>query len=1329
MKYGIANWCAPFCLMLLMLVNCNVVLADNWTENFNTGMPGGYTAGPNTVITLSGRNWTSNAVIGEAAGASRGGTGSAARINDDRAGAHLTTPALNTIGTVSFYYRELNSGGGTFQVQTSTDGTTFSTVASQAYSGTTYNLFSLAIDNAAPTIYIRILSDNNPGHLVIDDFSVTDYVAATPEINFAVTSASVSETGTTYSIQVTSNLTGSHTADIVILTGGTASNGSEYSFTPPITATFAGSTTFSTNVTINDNGTCDGSTDVLFGLNNVTGTGASIGGDDSLWLTIVDDETSTYTFSSLQFEGCNTSTHTTNGVDHAGTQVEVNGIQLSGGENIQVASVDVSAFSSVTFSIDYSSSGMDSGEDAVLRLYYDGSATPDFTHNLIDNGIDVGVRTTYTTNIPNGTSSVVAEVVNFANGASDYIYLDNIIMSGDYCACTPPATSAVISNESSNENSISFDLNAPTGVERLVVVRQGSAVTCDPTNTVSYTGNTIYGSGTELGTNNFVVHSGTATTLTVTNLAPETDYHISVFDYDPSNNCYNLTESTTTITTTCPSPLNDVTGQSTSNCENEATTVSWTLPSNCYDEILVVANEISGIDFSPSGDGTAYTANSVYAAANQVVYQGAGTSVTVTGLTNDNTYYYEIFVRKGTSWSNGVEVSCTPVLSYCDPAPTSVDNSGITNITMGTINNTTGAEPGNYADYTAMSTTVVQGATVSLDITYSTGFTYNTKVWVDWNNDGDFLDGGEEVVDTVSLATNPTTLSVTFDVPVAASTGARRIRIGGADIATPTPCYTGSFASFEDYTLNVILACTPTHTFTSFGPIEGPDETLVTIVGTGFTMSTIVTIDGNLASTSFVNSDTIIAEVPIGATTGEISVSESSCPISSASDFTVTQGSTPCTAPANFTGLIISEVYDSDGGNTWYMEIYNPTASPIDLDAAGTDYTIENYSDAADLTANNTIDLTGVIPAGGVFILDLGGDETDCPSLTFDFAVDLAGINEDDVVHLLLNGTVVDEVIAPNQIGYSILRNGDATGPEATYDAADWTLLTTESCADLGIPPVATIAAPSITPDPVDITGTIATFNIGATDGNGGTLTYQWKYNDGTSAGWFDVTDAAFSPLTVDGEQTDSLSIHGTGIEDIENYQFYCEVIEDGSCQIVSHAAQFYVNMPMPVGEIKLRGKSTLEGNILSWNVDQFSANPTYQLLRSDKPSGFKEISRQQTATGSTEQSYLDFNSSGKQFYKVISEHPITGKITQSNVVVLESINKTKLKVFPNPSNGHVNISVEGGSIMKILIYDEAGRLLLDSTETNIDLNLASGIYMVGVIDEISRNFQKLVVY
>jgi autotransporter-associated beta strand protein len=102
---------------------------------------------------------------------------------------------------------------------------------------------------------------------------------------------------------------------------------------------------------------------------------------------------------------------------------------------------------------------------------------------------------------------------------------------------------------------------------------------------------------------------------------------------------------------------------------NTQSVLSWTNGS-CFDEMMVVARASSAVSFTPTGDGTAYTANAVFGSGTDVgssqfvIYKGAGTGVTNTGLTNGTTYNYAVYTRKGTTWSAAVTTTATPVATF-----------------------------------------------------------------------------------------------------------------------------------------------------------------------------------------------------------------------------------------------------------------------------------------------------------------------------------------------------------------------------------------------------------------------------------------------------------------------------------------------------------------------------------------------------------------------------------------------------------------------------------------------------------------------------------------
>jgi hypothetical protein len=153
-------------------------------------------------------------------------------------------------------------------------------------------------------------------------------------------------------------------------------------------------------------------------------------------------------------------------------------------------------------------------------------------------------------------------------------------------------------------------------------------------------------------------------------------------------------------------------------------------------------------------------------------------------------------------------------IGYCNPAPTSIDNSGVTNITFGTgsnvVNNSTHPTSSPYyGDYTAQIGAVEAGVQASMSITYATGYTYNTYVWVDLNNNLTF-EASEVVCYGESTNTNPTTLELNFTIPANQTPGDYRMRIGGADSGlgsnpnNANPCYSSTYGIFEDYTLRVL---------------------------------------------------------------------------------------------------------------------------------------------------------------------------------------------------------------------------------------------------------------------------------------------------------------------------------------------------------------------------------------------------------------------------------------------------------------------------------------------------------------------------------------------
>ena len=192
---------------------------------------------------------------------------------------------------------------------------------------------------------------------------------------------------------------------------------------------------------------------------------------------------------------------------------------------------------------------------------------------------------------------------------------------------------------------------------------------------------------------------------------------------------------------------------------------------------------------------------------------GSGTSATVTAVSPGSATITATMPYGGTNYTATCDIM---VEDYCTPGTGNYDNDGIYNVTFGTspvVNNTVAGIA--YGDYSNLVGGVIVGTTCQVDITYHTGYTYGTIVWVDWNHNHIF-EGTEAVYAGESGNANPTTLNATFTVPATTQAGDYRMRIIGADqalddyvgslsaAANVDPCGSFNWSTCHDYTIRVL---------------------------------------------------------------------------------------------------------------------------------------------------------------------------------------------------------------------------------------------------------------------------------------------------------------------------------------------------------------------------------------------------------------------------------------------------------------------------------------------------------------------------------------------
>lgn len=152
--------------------------------------------------------------------------------------------------------------------------------------------------------------------------------------------------------------------------------------------------------------------------------------------------------------------------------------------------------------------------------------------NINGQPLTIYVRTTSAA--PSNFYNVV--VSNTATGAT----AKTVNVSATVLA-TQPSVSSAINFTAITSTSFTVNWTNGTGARRLLLIRQGGAVNALPVDGQSYTAVAQFGSGSEIGTGNFVAYSGTGNSTTVTGLSPSTNYHVSVVDYNGSGGLENYT--------------------------------------------------------------------------------------------------------------------------------------------------------------------------------------------------------------------------------------------------------------------------------------------------------------------------------------------------------------------------------------------------------------------------------------------------------------------------------------------------------------------------------------------------------------------------------------------------------------------------------------------------------------------------------------------------------------------------------------------------------------------------------------------------------------------
>jgi hypothetical protein len=226
--------------------------------------------------------------------------------------------------------------------------------------------------------------------------------------------------------------------------------------------------------------------------------------------------------------------------------------------------------------------------------------------------------------------------------------------------------------------------------------------------------------------------------------------------------------------------------------------------------------------------------------------------------------------RASLKTSTGCSGTTTPTPQYCASNGTNTQYEWISNVKIGTINNTSGSNAG-YGNFTAQSTSLTKGTAYTLSLTpgfAGTAYAEYFKVYIDYNADLDFADAGELVY---TSAGTTTAVSASITIPTTAITGSTRMRVIMKDAAVSGPCEVFTYGEVEDYTLNfttaTTTACNQPATLTSsaisstaatvsWGAVSGASNYTLQYKKSSVTTWTSVTVSGTSYSLTGLSAST-----------------------------------------------------------------------------------------------------------------------------------------------------------------------------------------------------------------------------------------------------------------------------------------------------------------------------------------------------------------------------------------------------------------------------------------------------------------------------------------
>jgi len=258
---------------------------------------------------------------------------------------------------------------------------------------------------------------------------------------------------------------------------------------------------------------------------------------------------------------------------------------------------------------------------------------------------------------------------------------------------TPSVASSNFSTTGISSSTWAGSFTAGNGANRLVICRPSNTAQTAPTNLSNYTANTVYGSGSSIGSG-FVVGTGNISSISLSNLSSNTTYCLDIYEFNGSISSNTAVFKTTALTACNTTRFNAPTSSSSNLIINHITdsSLAGSFQSGAGSGRIIVCRQSQFAATSPQ-NFSVYTASSKFGQGSAigngfVVGFGSASNLTISGLVANSSYCIDIYEYNGSIAEESAVFNTNNVLSICQKTNMVYPFTGASNFTL-TQNNPT----------------------------------------------------------------------------------------------------------------------------------------------------------------------------------------------------------------------------------------------------------------------------------------------------------------------------------------------------------------------------------------------------------------------------------------------------------------------------------------------------------------------------------------------------------------------------------------------------------------------------------------------------------------